>query len=564
MEKNNRTYDELLQELAELRIEQDKLKFLHAEDLAQHNITEEELKRSREEFRGYFEMSSLGICITSPDKGWIEVNDCLCQMLGYNKNELSKMNWADLTHPDDITSDLELFNEVIAGKRDTYELDKRFIRKDGLVVYTTLSVVCQRNKDGSVNHFLASLLDITERKKIEETQLFLLKHNYLENRENFFEAVAHYLAVTLDMDYICIDELLGDKLSAKTLAIYFDGNFEDNVEYTLQDTPCGDVVGNNICCFPQGVRHIFPKDIVLQEMLAESYIGATLWDNSNKPIGLIAAIGRKPLNNRRLSEIILKLVSIKLSGELERIEAENNIRLKNEELVKVNSEKDKFFSIIAHDLKSPLHGLVNLTELMANASHKFTLDEFIHSAKLLNESANNMSQLLSNLLEWAMVQRGVIAFNPMEINLSELVSQSVSSLNQTALQKNIKIQNEVSENQSIYADEKMISTVFRNLVSNAVKFTKSGGIVKIKSSINTEGMTEVSVIDTGLGIPEGIINRLFKLGENVGSKGTDGEPSTGLGLILCKEFIDKHKGSIWVKSKEGEGSTFSFTVKSVN
>jgi PAS domain S-box-containing protein len=158
--------------------------------------------------------------------------------------------------------------------------------------------------------------DITERKQIEDAQLFLLECG--SSKEDFFLSLARYLAEKLSMDYVCIDRLEGDCLSATTVAIYSDGQFEDNVTYTLMDTPCGDVVGKKICSFPTRVRHLFPNDVVLQEMGAEGYVGATLWDSQGQPIGLIAMITRKPLVNPSLVESILKVVAIRAAGELER------------------------------------------------------------------------------------------------------------------------------------------------------------------------------------------------------------------------------------------------------
>ena len=169
--------------------------------------------------------------------------------------------------------------------------------------------------------FTAIIRDITARQRIEDAQLFLLQCGYPNSGDDFFESLAHYLARTLEMDYVCIDRLEGDGLTAQTLAIYFDGKFEDNVEYALQDTPCGEVVGKTICCYPKEVRHLFPRDTVLQEMLAESYLGTTLWNFEGKPIGLIAMIGRKPLVNTHLAESILKLVAVRAGGELERKQA---------------------------------------------------------------------------------------------------------------------------------------------------------------------------------------------------------------------------------------------------
>jgi PAS domain S-box-containing protein len=239
---------------------------------------------------------------------------------------------------------------------------------------------------------------------------------------------------------------------------------------------------------------------------------------------------------------------------------EREILHKTEQLQSLNIEKNKFFSIIAHDLRSPFHGLLNLTEMMADAKENFSASELTDFSRSLNKSANNLYQLLENLLKWAMVENGLIGFTPEELNLSVITLQNLRLIIERAIQKKITIVNEVPDNQIIYADEEMIKTILRNLLSNAVKFTSAGGKVIIKSEINENKMIEVSVTDTGIGMSEEVMKRLFNIGEQVGSKGTDGELSTGLGLILCKEFVEKHAGTIWTESEEGQGSTFRFTI----
>jgi hypothetical protein len=144
------------------------------------------------------------------------------------------------------------------------------------------------------------------------------------------------------MDYVCIDRLEEGSLAARTVAIYFDGKFEDNVSYTLKDTPCGDVVGKTVCCFPREVRHLFPKDAVLQEMLAESYVGVTLWGSQGQPIGLIALLRRKPLEDCGLATSILQLVAVRAAAELERRQAEAEIRRHAGELRVANEELTRF------------------------------------------------------------------------------------------------------------------------------------------------------------------------------------------------------------------------------
>lgn len=199
---------------------------------------------------------------------------------------------------------------------------------------------------GNVTHIIEYCLDITARKIIEDTQAFLLRPNYPGSERNSFEAIAQYLSDTMGMEYVCIDRLLGDELRAQTVAVYFNGVFEENVVYTLKDTPCGEVVGKEICCFPKDVRQLFPRDVVLQEMMAESYVGTTLWGVDGKPIGLIAVIGLKPLENRRRAEAVLQLVAVRVASELERTQAE--------EAVKASIEQ---FQLILNSTAEAIYGL---------------------------------------------------------------------------------------------------------------------------------------------------------------------------------------------------------------
>lgn len=257
----------------------------------------------------------------------------------------------------------------------------------------------------------------------------------------------------------------------------------------------------------------------------------------------------------------LKSLILQLEYELEVIKnAEAEIKTKNEELVKTNSEKDKFFSIIAHDLRSPLHGLLGLTEMMANGMEVFTEKEMFEQSKHLYSSVSNLNKLIENLFEWVQMQRGAMAFNPKEFTLESVVQRSIDTVHQSAEQKSIAIKNEIEEEVNIFADEKMIETVLRNLLSNAVKFTKRGGQVVLQANKQNGKSIEISVGDNGVGIPESKIKKLFKVEEKVGSKGTEGELSTGLGLLLCKEFVEKNRGNIWVESELERGSIFTFSL----
>lgn len=190
---------------------------------------------------------------------------------------------------------------------------------------------------------MTTFADITDKVRLGFVQVFLAKAHWLITGEDFFLALARFLAQHLGVDYVCIDRLVGEGLEAETLAIWVDGHFDDNQRYALKDTPCGEVVGKNVCCFPQGVRQQFPKDQVLQDMGAESYLGVTLWGTQGQPIGLIALIGRRPLADRALAESTLALAGARAAGELERREVEDALRRSRAE---------------AHELSARLHSVL--------------------------------------------------------------------------------------------------------------------------------------------------------------------------------------------------------------
>ena len=213
---------------------------------------------------------------------------------------------------------------------------------NGELRYRQVNSAPVRDARGAIIGAVSVVRDITEQKRAEETLRFLAQSGPVVSGEDFFQALARYLGKNLGMDYVCIDRLEAGSLAARTVAIYFDGKFEDNVSYTLKDTPCGSVVGRTICCFPKGVRHLFPKDAVLQEMVAESYVGVTLWGSRGQPIGLIAVLGRKPLADTQLATSILQLVAVRAAAELERRRAEAEVRRHGEELRAANQELSRF------------------------------------------------------------------------------------------------------------------------------------------------------------------------------------------------------------------------------
>ena len=240
----------------------------------------------------------------------------------------------------------------------------------------------------------------------------------------------------------------------------------------------------------------------------------------------------------------------------EQNQAEERIRSKNEELQKINAEKDKFFSIMAHDLRSPFAAFLGLTQMMVQDLPSMKLDNIQEIALLMRDSASNLHRLLENLLQWSRLQQGMVAFDPHYFLLVEKVTSSLRPVMEIASNKGVEIVVNVPDGMFVLADENMLESTIRNLVTNAVKFTDKGGKIFISARAENQGAVQISVKDTGIGMSEKILENLFRIDELNCRPGTNGEPSTGLGLILCKDFIERHGGKIWAESTEFMGSTF--------
>ena len=247
-----------------------------------------------------------------------------------------------------------------------------------------------------------------------------------------------------------------------------------------------------------------------------------------------------------------------------RKEYQQEILKQKEELKKSNATKDKFFSIIAHDLRSPFQAMLGFSDILFNDFEKFDTNQQKDFIRLINTNIHNTFNLLDNLLLWSRSQEGSFRFNKKIINLYLLSNETSELLRQLAENKSIKLINQTSDNIYIEADKDMFSIILRNLISNAIKFTPKGGEIIIKSELiqtsKNQGLVKIIIDDNGIGISKAIQAKLFNISEEISTVGTEKEVGTGLGLILCKEFVEKHSGRIWVESEINKGSKFMFTM----
>ena len=244
----------------------------------------------------------------------------------------------------------------------------------------------------------------------------------------------------------------------------------------------------------------------------------------------------------------------------ERKQAETEINLKNEELSNLVAEKDRLISIIAHDLRNPFNVLLGLTQLLDEEFQNLSPDDIPKMVSGLRGTTLSVYNLLENLLEWSLINKGNAGFNPKLFILQTKMDEFLHPVLELANQKQIEINYCVPNDLEVYADWNMLGSIIRNLASNAIKFTPKNGNIVLSAYANGDQSIEISIKDTGIGMNKSMLDNLFNIDRKNNRRGTDGESSSGLGLIICKEFVEKHGGKIRVESKVGKGSTFYFTL----
>jgi signal transduction histidine kinase len=262
--------------------------------------------------------------------------------------------------------------------------------------------------------------------------------------------------------------------------------------------------------------------------------------------------------------IVLMILACILAGYIILLAYKNNkfqdhIISLNEKITSDSIQKDKFFSIIGHDLMNPFNALLGFSEMLSEATKKGDKEDSIEYSAIVYQSARRIFNLLQNLLVWSKMQNGKIKYSPKLVKVDELISDSMMIVTPIARNKEIKLSWNVSEDVTATLDSNMIGSVLQNLVTNAIKFTERGGLVTVNAFVES-GAINFTVSDTGIGMSEERQNKLFKLDKTSSSKGTDDEVGTGLGLIICKEFVESHQGKIWVESTLGKGSKFCFSI----
>ncbi len=510
-------------------------------NITERRKAERELQESEEKFRTFFEKSPVGIDIYDAKGDLIDINKTSLEMFGIvNKEDVIGLNLNDGTSLNN-----ELLDQLQQGSQIDYNAyfdfdeirrqDQFNTTKRGKTDLHYSVTPLKSAKDEKIIGYLAIIQDITERLKAERE----LKEE--ENR------------------YRTLFESANDAIFTMSKDTFLNCN-----QMTLQIFECEkkeDIIGHTPWEFsPEYQPGGESSKKLAKEMIDAAFEGEPqrfYWKHMAKDGTLFDAdvvLNRFEVDGTFFLQVVVR--DITESKKSEDLLKENEIRLRE-----LNASKDKFFSIIAHDLKGPFNAILGFSDLLVEKTREKDYDGIDELADLLQKSSERTFNLLLNLLEWARSQIGKVKFEPEIINISKMVKRATETLKDVAIHKSILITKEIPEGDKVYADEAMFETVLRNLVSNAIKFTGVGGKIVISAEQNKKQIL-FKVNDNGTGMEKSDLEKLFRIDDGYSRPGTLNEKGTGLGLLICKEFVEKHGGNIWAESKPGKGSIFCFTLPS--
>lgn len=499
-------------------------------DITDRKIAEEALIASEARFRNLLQnVSAVAVQGYSPD-GRIQYWNHASELLyGYSAQEAIGRNIVKLIVSPDMQEQTVLdIQEMVETGKPVVSGEMSLIRRNGsrVDVYTSHAIV---QIPGRLPELFCFDIDLTERNQAqqkvrESNEIF---RQFLENSPIYiFFKDEHFRMLQLSRNY---EELFGRKMEeiiGKTMAEIDPDTFQNEL-----GTDDGRILN-------EGIK-IEGEDEILGRYFSTIKFPINIQGKNVNIAGF-----RIDITERKKAEKTLM---------------ENEARLKE-----LNATKDKFFSIIAHDLKGPFNSIIGFSDLLIRQIQERDYDGIGRYAMVIKNSSQRAMNLLSNLLEWSRSQTGSMEFKPEELNMSDLIHEAVQLFMDAARQKSIMLYTMIPQEILVLADRPMVLTILRNLISNAIKFTHSGGEILISTKCS-ENECEVMVSDNGVGIKKEAIEKLFHIHTSYSTIGTNDEVGTGLGLILCKDFVDKHKGRIWVESVRGSkiergSTTFHFTV----
>lgn len=514
----------------------------------------------------HFDQTPLGIIEWDKDFKVIRWNPAAEKIFGYTEAEALGRTGYDILLPEDAKEIVEeVWYQLLNRKGGTRSTNLN-VTKDGKHILCDWYNTPLINDNGEVVGVSSLLNDITKQDKTRKIQSALYKIsesvNTINDINELYKEIHNTIAGLMKAEnfFIALYDESTDLISFPY--------FVDECDEKPEPGKLGRGLTDYILRSEQDMLIDAKKDLELRAMGETDLIGqpAEIWLGvslkiKNKTIGVIVLqdYHDKTTYGEEEKQVLI-YVSEQIAMAISKKKDEDELKRYSEELQELNKSKDKFFSIIAHDLRSPFYGLMGLTNILKSEFEELPPDETKDYLDELYSSTSNLYTLIENLLEWSRIQSGKMTFQPHKFDFKELMEEVISVLHQTAQLKSISIENCINDCLMIHADRAMIRSVMQNLISNAVKFTHEGGSINISCSKINDEKVEVKINDTGIGMSKEKISKLFRIDENTSSPGTNKEKGTGLGLLLCKEIVEKHGSTIDITSEIKKGTCFSFAL----
>lgn len=488
------------------------------------------------------------------------------KVLGYLPEEIIGRKISEFMHPEEIIRLSSEYQKIISQHKPLSNFVNVLQKKDGNSIVMETNAVPVYDENGEFTGYFGIDRDITShvqaKKDLSDNLQFMetlidtipLPAFYKGNDGRYIGFNKSFAADIIglpDKEIIgkTMDEL-GDRIPEELARAY---SLKDN---EIISTPGTQIYEAPVKCTDNKI-HFF------------MFNKATYYDSSGKPAGIVGVM--VDITERRESEKALAKLLEELDYSRRQVEDEavrvirlnEQLEISEKKLNALNASKDKLFSIIGHDLRGHFNVLNSITQMLSNDYNMLSDEERLECIEAVASTSRQSYRLLENLLNWARSQAGMVEFSPEMLYLEQIIADVIKLLKGQADNKEISISSSVAENMKVRADRNMMETVLRNLTSNAIKFTEPGGTIFI-SAIESENSVQISVADTGIGISSEDVEKLFRIDVDHKKIGNSREKGTGLGLILCKEFIEKHNGTIWVNSEPGRGSSFIFTLPQTN
>ncbi|MHB1686192.1 MAG: sensor histidine kinase [Ignavibacteriaceae bacterium] len=477
-------------------------------------------------YQRLFESAQDGILIINSESGVIvEANPFLINLIGYSKEEIIGKKLWEIGLTKDIISSRESFLELLKNKYLRYE-DLQLRKKDGS--FCDIEFIPNICLIDNVEVTQCNIKDISDRKRAEKA-LTLSEKKYRYLFEN--NPLSMWIYDLKTLAFLEVNE---------SAILHYGYKKNEFLNMTIKD-----------------IRPVEDEGALLDDVSKTTNVinHAGVWQHKKKngEIIFVEIISHIIDYENRPARLVLAHDVTKL--KMIDLQLEENV----EKLKLMNATKDRFFSILAHDLRGAFSVLFGYSEFLYNDFDNLSLKDIKRYSTSIYETTNNSFKLFENLLEWSRMQMGRVSFQPKSIDVSEIATEIIQLNLSVAQNKDIKLESNFNGQFKVFADENMVRTILRNLLSNAIKFTNKEGTIKLTIETKAD-MVEIKVSDTGVGIANNNLNKLFRIDTNYTTIGTTKEKGTGLGLLLCKDLVEKCRGKIWVESELGKGTTSIFTL----